>query len=221
MFILIVGGGRIGFYLAKTLRQSDHRVGLVERDGGRCRTLAEDLGVTVIHGDGTDIETLREAGAGDAKYIVALTGRDEENLVVCQLAKSYFKAPLTIARVNNPKNQALFKMLGVDATVSSTALAAQMIENALPLNGMRIFSIFQEGEVEIAESELTANSPVVGRAVSQIRLPEECVLIALVHHGKMTFPRGPTILNSGDRIFALVRRQSLDALERVLLGEGK
>ena len=221
MFILIVGGGRIGYFLAKTLRQSDHRVGLVERDGNRCRTLAEDLGITVLQGDGTDIDTLREAGADQAKYVVALTGRDEENLVVCQLAKSYFKAPLTIARVNNPKNQALFKLLGVDATVSSTALAAQMIENALPLNGMRIFSIFQEGEVEIAESEVTAGSPVVGRAVSQIRLPEECVLIALVHQGKMTFPRGPTILNAGDRVFALVRRQSLDALERVLLGESR
>ena len=221
MFILIVGGGRIGYFLAKTLRQSDHRVGLVERDGNRCRTLAEDLGITVVQGDGTDIDTLRDAGADQAKYVVALTGRDEENLVVCQLAKSYFKAPLTIARVNNPKNQALFKLLGVDATVSSTALAAQMIENALPLNGMRIFSIFQEGEVEIAESEVTAGSPVVGRAVSQIRLPEECVLIALVHQGKMTFPRGPTILNAGDRVFALVRRQSLDALERVLLGESR
>ena len=221
MFILIVGGGRIGYFLAKTLRQSDHRVVLVERDGNRCRTLAEDLGITVLQGDGTDIDTLREAGADQAKYVVALTGRDEENLVVCQLAKSYFKAPLTIARVNNPKNQALFKLLGVDATVSSTALAAQMIENALPLNGMRIFSIFQEGEVEIAESEVTAGSPVVGRAVSQIRLPEECVLIALVHQGKMTFPRGPTILNAGDRVFALVRRQSLDALERVLLGESR
>ena len=221
MHILIVGGGRIGSNLARTLRQSDHQVGLVERDEGRCRAIAEDAGITVIHGDGTDIDTLRDAGAGEAKYVVALTGRDEENLVICQLAKSYFRAPLTIARVNNPKNQALFKLLGVDATVSSTALVAQMIENTLPLNGMRIFSVFQEGDVEMAESEVTAASPVVGRAVSQIRLPEECVLIALVHNGRMIFPRGPTILNAGDRVYALVRRQSLDALERVLLGETK
>jgi len=221
MYILIIGAGKIGYYLAKTLRQSDHRVGIVERDPQRCAALAEDLGITVIQGDGTDIDTLREAGAGEAKYVVALTARDEDNLVICQLAKSYFKAPLTIARVNNPKNQTIFKALGVDATVSSTALAAQMIENALPLNGMRIFSLFQEGDVEVTESELGDGSPVVGRAVSQLRLPEECVLIALIHQGKMVFPRGPTILNAGDKVFALVRRQSLDAFKRVLLGEGR
>jgi trk system potassium uptake protein TrkA len=221
MYILIIGGGKIGYYLAKTLRQSDHRVGIVERDAQRCATLAEDLGITVIQGDGTDIDTLREAGADEAKYVVALTARDEENLVICQLAKSYFKAPLTIARVNNPKNQSIFKILGVDATVSSTALAAQMIENALPLNGMRIFSIFQEGDVEVTESELKNGSPVIGLAVSQLKLPEECVLIALIHQGKMTFPRGPTILNAGDRVYALVRRKSLDSLKGVLLGETK
>ena len=221
MYILIIGAGKIGYYLAKTLRQSDHRVGIVERDPQRCAALAEDLGITVIQGDGTDIDTLREAGAGEAKYVVALTARDEDNLVICQLAKSYFKAPLTIARVNNPKNQTIFKALGVDATVSSTALAAQMIENALPLNGMRIFSLFQEGDVEVTESELGDGSPVVGRAVSQLRLPEECVLIALIHQGKMVFPRGPTILSAGDKVFALVRRQSLDAFKRVLLGEGR
>ncbi len=221
MYILIIGAGKIGYYLAKTLRQADHRVGIVERDPRRCAALAEELGITVIEGDGTDIDTLREAGADEAKYVVALTARDEENLVICQLAKSYFKAPLTIARVNNPKNQTIFKMLGVDATVSSTALAAQMIENALPLNGMRIFSFFQEGDVEVTESELRSGSPVVGMAVSQLRLPEECVLIALIHQGKMIFPRGPTILSAGDKVFALVRRKSLDSFKTVLLGDGK
>src|SRR5512138_3258014 len=143
MHILIVGGGKVGFYLAKTLRAHGHSLGIVERDRERCAALAEELGVTLTFGDGTDVEILRDAGAEEAAYVAAVTGRDEVNLVICQLAKSRFKSPRTIARVNDPKNQEIFSALGVDATVSTTALAAQMMENALPLNGMRIFSIFQ------------------------------------------------------------------------------
>jgi trk system potassium uptake protein len=218
MDVLIVGGGRIGYYLAKTLLGSRHRVGMIERDAERCRTVAEELGITVLHGDGTDIATLRDAGAEHAQYVVALTGRDQENLVICQLARHHFRAPKTIARINNPKNQAIFKLLGVDATVSTTALAAQMIENSLPLEGMRIFSVFQEGEVELTEVELRDGQPAVGRTVMQLRLPEECVLIALIHAGKMAFPRGRTVLEAGDKVFAIVRRTSLDAFKQVLLG---
>lgn len=219
MYILIVGGGKVGFYLAKTLRGDRHLVGMVERDAERSRVLAQDLGVTVICGDGTDMDILRDAGADEADYVAAVTGRDEENLVICQLAKKHFKAPLTIARVNDPKNQSIFKLLGVDATVSTTALAAQMIENALPLNGMRIFSVFQQGDVEIVEAELREGSPVSGQQVSQLRLPEECVLITVIHDGSISFPRGKTVLEAGDRVFALARRQSVQALKIVLLGE--
>jgi trk system potassium uptake protein TrkA len=218
MYVLIVGGGRIGYYLAKTLLGSRHRVGMIERDGERCRTVAEELGITVLHGDGTDIATLRDAGAEHAQYVVALTGRDQENLVICQLARHHFRAPKTIARINNPKNQAIFKLLGVDATVSTTAVAAQMIENSLPLEGMRIFSVFQEGEVELTEVELRDGQPAVGSTVMQLKLPEECVLIALIHAGKMTFPRGRTVLEAGDKVFAIVRRTSLDSFKQVLLG---
>ncbi len=218
MHVLIVGGGEIGYYLARTLLQSDYRVALVEREQPRCATLAEKLGVTVICGDGTDINALRDAGADQARYVVAVTGRDADNLVICQLAKQYFKAPLTIARVNDPKNQVLFRTLGVDATVSSTALAAQMIQNALPLNGMRIFSIFQQGDVEITEVELQEGSPVAGKTVAQLALPGECVLIALIRGGRISFPRGHTTLQAGDSVFALARAKSVEPLKRVLLG---
>lgn len=220
MYILIVGGGKIGYYLAKTLLPSGHRIGLVERDERRCRAIAEDLDVAVINGEGTDIDTLRDAGADEAQFVAALTGRDEENLVICQIARSHFGTPQTIALVNNPKNQAIFKALGVDATVSSTALAAQMVENVLPLGGMRIFSVFQEGDVEITEAELSDGMPVTGMAVAQLHLPDECVLIALIHEGRTSFPRGRTILRAGDRVFALVRKKSIDEFRRTFLGGG-
>jgi trk system potassium uptake protein TrkA len=218
MYILIIGGGEIGYYLTKTLLEAGHRVGVVEGDGDRCRSIAEKLGITVFNGDGTDINVLREAGAEEAHYVVAVTGRDEANMVICQLAKRHFKAPLTIALVKNPKNQAIFKSLGVDATVSSTTLAAQMIQNALPLNGMRIFSIFQQEDVEITEVELKDDSPIAGLAVAQLALPKECVLIAVVRDGRIDFPRGQTVLQAGDRVFALVRRQELEPLKQIILG---
>ena len=218
MYILVIGGGEIGFYLTKTLLAAGHRVGIVEGDGALCRSIAEKLGITVFNGDGTDMNVLREAGAEEAHYVVAVTDRDADNLVICQLAKRHFKAPLTIARVKNPKNQAIFKSLGVDATVSSTALAAEMIQNALPLNGMRIFSIFQQEDVEITEVELKEDSPIAGLAVSKLTLPKECVLIAVVRDGRIDFPRGQTVLQAGDRVFALVRRQTLESLKQVILG---
>ena len=219
MYILIVGGGKVGYYLAKTLLHSGHAVGVIERDPERTAMLAEELGVTLTLGDGTDIEILRDAGAAEADYTVAVTGRDEENLVICQLAKKHFRTPLTIARVNNPENQEIFKLLGVDATVSTTALAAQMIENALPLNGMRIFSFFQQGDVEIVEVEVGEESPIAGALVSELRLPEECVLITLIHDGIISFPRGKSMVHTGDRVFALARRKSVDPLKKVLLGD--
>jgi trk system potassium uptake protein TrkA len=218
MYILIVGGGEIGYYLAKTLLADGNQVGLVEGDAERCRELAEKLDITVVNGDGSDLNVLRDAGAEEAQYVVAVTDRDADNLVICQLAKRYFRAPLTIARVNDPKNQTVFKALGVDATVSSTALAAQMIQNALPLSGLRIFSIFQQGEVEITEAQLREDSPVAGVAVSQLALPQQCVLIAVIRDGRIEFPRGATVLRAGDRVFALARRQEVESLEAVLLG---
>lgn len=217
MHVLIVGGGKVGFYLAKTLLEHTHTIGIVESDRERCQALAEELGVTATCGDGTDVDILADAGAEEAAYVAAVTGRDEVNLAICQLVRSRFKSPLTIARVNDPKNQTVFQALGVDATVSTTALAAQMMENVLPLNGMRIFSIFQQGDVEIVEVELGPDSPVAGSRVMDLRLPEECVLITVIQGGRISFPRGPTVLQVGDRVFALARRRHVEELKRVLL----
>jgi len=217
-YALIVGGGKIGYYLAKTLMGSGYRVGMVESDAARSARIAEDLGMTVINGDGTALEVLADADAGEATYLVAATGRDEVNLAVCQMAKARFKVPFAVARVIDPRNEAIFKRLGVDSTISTTAIAAQTIENVLPSNGMRIFSIFEGGGVELTEVALREDAPATGSAVAELRLPEECVLIALIRGGSVSFPRGKTVLRSGDRVFALARRESVDALERVLLG---
>ncbi len=217
-YVLIIGGGKIGYYLARTLQKSGYLIGIVEADAGRSARIAEDLGITVINGDGTDIDILHDANAEGAKYFVAATGRDEVNLALCQMAKRHFKVPVTVARVINPKNEGIFKTLGIDATISTTAMAAQMIENVLPANGMRLFTLFSGGDVELAEVELHKGGPVTGLAVSELRLPEECLLISIMREGKISFPRGKTVLREGDRVFALARRGSVDALKHVLIG---
>ncbi len=217
-YALIVGGGKIGYYLARTLKKSGYLIGVVEADAERSARIAEELGITVISGDGLDIDILGDANAEAAEYFVAATGRDELNLALCQLAKRHFDVRVTIARVINPANEALFKILGVDATISTTAMAAQMIEKVLPANGMRLFQIFGGGDVEVAEVELHRGGPVTGLAVSELKLPEECLLISIMRGGEILFPRGKTVLRDGDRVFALARLGSVEDLERALAG---
>ncbi|HOX31269.1 MAG TPA: TrkA family potassium uptake protein [Spirochaetales bacterium] len=217
-YVLVVGAGKVGFYLAEALLRSGYRVGLVEADPARAAKVAEALGTTVINGDGTELEVLEDAEAGEATYLVAATGRDEVNLALCQMAKHRFRVPFSVARVIDPKSEGIFKRLGVDATISATAIAAQTIENVLPSNGMRLFSLFAGGEVELAELELREASPATGSAVMGLRLPEDCVLIALIRGGSVSFPRGKTLLRAGDRVFALARRGSAEALKAALLG---
>jgi len=217
-YVLIIGAGKIGYHLAKALIQDGRRVGMIEADAGRAARVARELGITVICGDGTELETLADAEAGEATYVVAAMGRDELNLAACQMAKARFGASFAVARVIDPRNEAAFKRLGVDATISTTAIAAQTIENVLPSNGMRLSSIFAGGDIELAELLLEEGSPASGMAVADLRIPEDCVLIAVMSGESVSFPRGKTVLRSGDRVFALARKGSAEALKRSLLG---
>ena len=217
-YVLIVGAGKLGYHLAEALHRSGHRVGLVELDSERSARVSEGLGLTVIRGDGTDLEVLADAEAGEATYLVAATGRDEVNLALCQMAKARFKVPFAVARVIDPRNEEIFKRLGVDSTISTTSIAARTIENVLPSNGMKLFSIFAGGDVELAEVALRVGSPAAGRKVRDLDLPQDCVLIALGREGSVSLPRGNTRLEAGDLVFALAKRGHAGALERALLG---
>jgi len=221
MNIVLIGGGKVGYYLAKTLIQAKHRVVIIESNTDRCNLIANDLEALVINGDGTTIAVLEEANVSQADYVAAVTGKDEENLVACQLAKKYFQVSRTIARVNNPKNQAIFLKLGVDTTVSSTATIARLIENELAETNLKIFPLFENTNIEMIQLELTKTSPVLNRAVRDLKLPAECVFIALLRQNSVLIPKGSTILNSGDRVFALCHIESQDGLRKILLGDLK
>jgi trk system potassium uptake protein TrkA len=132
MYVIVVGGGKVGYYLTRSLLEEGHEVLVIEQDGQRCRTLSDELGVNVMQGDGCEASCLVEAGTARADVVVAVTGDDEDNLVVCQVAKHKFNVPRTIARLNNPKNEKIVRRLGIDATVSSTELILSQIERVIP-----------------------------------------------------------------------------------------
>jgi trk system potassium uptake protein TrkA len=216
--VLVVGAGKVGFHLAKLLRESGYEVSVLDRDHGACLKVAEELDALAIMGDGTEIEPLGEAGAGKADYIVAATGKDEDNVAVCRIAKSRYACPRTIARVIDPANEALYRLAGADAIIDATSLAARMIRDALPAEGMRLLSIFESGDFALAELELDGSSPAAGRSVSELRLPGDCVLIALTRGGTVLLTRGGTLLAAGDRVFALANRKSMSGLRKALIG---
>jgi trk system potassium uptake protein TrkA len=190
MYVVIVGGGDVGYSLTKLLTEEEHEVVLVEKDPDRYAMLSYELGESVLLGDGAELGTLLDMGANRADVLVAVTGTDEDNLVICQLAKLIYLIPRTIAKVNDPKNEELFASLGVDATVSSPKIIASLIEEKIDA-GMTIpLLAFKGGDVEIFKTELSSESSLINRKVSKLKLPEDCIIIAALRETKSSFPKG-------------------------------
>ena len=154
MFVLVVGGGKVGYYLAKELIEAGHEVALMEKDRPRARQIADEIGSIVIAHDGCEGKYLGEAGCNRADVVAAVTGDDEDNLVICQMAKHHFDVPRTIARVNNPKNEALFRHLGVDELISPTRMILGSIEQDIPVHELLHLAALGEGELELIEAHL-------------------------------------------------------------------
>lgn len=221
MNIIVVGGGQVGYYLTETLLDHGHRVTVIDRDEERCQQLAERFAATVIHGDGTIPGILADAGADRADALIAVSGADEDNLVCCQLAKRRFRIGRVIARVSNPKNEAVMRKLGIDLTVSSTAVIADLIEREVAHAAVRTLLTFHHGDLTLLEVELPKTSRAVGKTVGELarHLPRDCVLTALVRGPRVIFPRGDTALRSGDTVMAVTSSASEEQLRHVLLGQ--
>lgn len=216
--VIIVGGGKVGFHLAKALLGPEYDIAIIEREAVRASEIAEELPVHTFIGDGTDINILNDASAENADYFVAATGNDADNLVACQIARQRFQISQTIARVIDPANERLFKALGIDAVISTTTVAAQTIRNVLPSNGLRFTAIFDRGDIELAEVVLTKDSPVIGNKVADLKLPEDCLLVAILRNDSVFLPRGWTMLEEGDRVYALTRMNLAKTLKVLLIG---
>src|SRR5579871_1123606 len=204
MYIIIVGGGNIGYYLAKTLVAGRHEVLLLEKDRQRYRTIAEELGEVVMQGDGCEVAHQNQAGFGRADVVVAATGSDDDNLVVCQMAKMEHNVPRTISRVNDPRNEKLFEKLGIDATVSSTKIIYNLIEQEVGGSEVIPLAALNRGNIEIVEIEIGARSPVIGREIRTLPLPHEALIISVIRDGHALLPSGDTLFELADSVIALV-----------------
>jgi trk system potassium uptake protein TrkA len=218
MNVLIVGGGGVGYYLAKTLRSSGHNVSVLEEDEATGRNLARDLDVLVVRGDGSKVRDLADAGADQAEVVAAVTGRDEDNLVVCQLAKRRFGVAKTIARVKNPANEKTFRKLGVDVVVSSTSIIASSIEQGVSVEEVRTVLALGKRDMFLIRITVSPHSPVINREVRDMvaELPDDCILVTIVRGDKALIPRGATVVKAGDEVFALASSSGGKRLREIL-----
>lgn len=218
MYIIIVGGGKIGYYLAKQLLEDQHEVLIIEQDAEKCAQIADDLGEVVMLGDGCEAATLERAGMARADMVIAVTGDDEDNLVVCQVAKHKFDVPHTVARLNNPKNETIFKKLGIDATISSTSVILAHIEQELPSHPL-IPLMTLKGGLEIVEIKIPPEAQAVGRPIRGILLPQQSLIALIVGpDGQPRLPTNDTIIQAGDEVVAVTALENEEGLRSALIG---
>jgi trk system potassium uptake protein TrkA len=219
VYIIVVGCGKVGYYLAKELleAQETHEVLVIERDGAKVERTIRELGDIMLHGDGCEASTMEKAGFGRADMVIAVTGDDEDNLVVCQVAKAQFSVPRTIARINNPKNESIFKRLGIDTTVSATAAILAQIEQELPTHPLIHLLQLRGGGLEIVEIKVPKNSAVVGRRIGDLLLPQQSLITLVVDtDGTPRVPTNETVIRAEDQVVAVTRRESEEALRSAL-----
>lgn len=219
MYIVIVGAGKVGYFLAKRLCLSKHTVSIVEKDKQLCEEAAKELEALVINGDGCDPHILEEAGVNRADVVAAVTGDDEDNLIICQLAKEIFKVRRAVGRVNNPDNEHTFAELGVDVPVDSTKIIAKIIEEEVSFSDFVNLMSFKRGKLAIVRLDLPGDSPVINKQVQDIQLPPDSVLVSIVRGEEVIVPKGNTLLKPGDDIIALTVVGNEPQLLNLLVGK--
>jgi trk system potassium uptake protein TrkA len=218
MFVVIVGGGKTGHYLARELLNEGHTVRLIEQRPEIVERLRSDLSdEVVIIGDGSSPSVLEAAGIRKAKVLAAVSGVDEANLVVCTLARFEFNVPRVIARVNNPRNAWLFTdEMGVDVSLNQTDILARMIVEEMSMGDMMTLLKLRRGEYSLVEEKLPAGSNALGVPLRDLPIPDTCVIAAVLREGRVVTPRGDLYFQEGDEVLAVVDNQSKEALRRVL-----
>lgn len=219
MYILIGGGGQVGYYLAKGLLQQGHEVLLLEKDPRRVRQLTEELGSAVTRGDACEASVLSDVGADRADLVIAVTGDDEDNLVICQISKARFHVSRTIARVNNPRNDDLFNELGIDVTVSPTRTILHMIEAEIPHHTIVPLLTLSRAGLGLVELTVPPDSPASGRPLRELKLPSSVNVALIVRGDENITPSGDTVIQPEDNIFALVAANGEKALRQTILSE--
>ena len=217
MYIIVVGAGKVGFYLARFLLAEGHEVLLIEKEKGKVAAMLPVFGESLMEGNGSRVNVLEAAGTRRADVLVAVTGADEDNLVICQLAKSVFKCPRTVARVNDPRNESLFSTLGVNSSVSATRLIDSIIEEQVNADDMIIPLVtLRSGNVEIIEIDPSDSSWIIGKQIGDIHLPDGAIFISIIRDDEVIIPKMDMAFKHGDKVIALVKKEVEQTLREML-----
>ena len=222
MHVMIIGGGKVGTYLAQILIADGHIVKVIESIQEDFKRAAEELPAgVVIFGSGTDPNVLESADIREVDVVAAVTRTDETNLVITSLARFEFNVKRTIARVNTPKNAWLFTQeMGVDVPLNQADLMAHLIAEEMSLGDVMTLLKLRIGQYSLVENKVDPRSIAAGKAVRDLNLPRECVLTAVIREGNLIIPRGNTILLPEDEVFALVHVSQLDSLASIMKSPG-
>ncbi len=218
MKVVIVGGGKVGYYVAKTLLEDGIDVDIIEKDKATCEAIADDLDIPVICDDGTTVEALLSAGTVNADAFIAVTGSDEDNIVAGQIAKRKFEVERVIARANDPKNVEAMKLLGIDIAVSSTQIITNLIEAEVDTE-VRLLATLNKGEAGVIDLVAHADFNPMGLTLAQLSVPENSIIIAVVSNDELIIPRGNTVIHPGDHVTAIASKGSARrALKKFFMG---
>lgn len=213
--VLILGGGKLGYHLAKTLIESDHSLCLIEQSRNRCEFLSDNLHIPIICGDGTKPEVLAKAKANSFDVFVALTGKDEDNLVGCEIAKKQFGIKRTVSRSNNPKNIAIMKATGVDIALNSTKIIADMIDHEIDSAPVQMMASISNSNAIISEYDIPDDWSRSGKKIMELEIPENCVLVYIMRNDELLIPRGNSEIFAGDTVLALTVGSASKKLKRI------
>ncbi len=204
MYVVIAGGGKVGWNLARELIEKGHEVTLVEQDRRRYLIIEEELEHAVQYGDATELWVLERAGIQRADLVIAVTGDDEDNILICQMAKEKYLCDRTIARVNNPRNLQHFELLGIRSSVSATDLILRLIEHEVPQYGLVHLLDLPAERLEIIEIEVTPGAPAASQRVSDVEIPEGSLIISVLRNGEGFVPKAETVIEAGDEVLLVL-----------------
>jgi trk system potassium uptake protein len=204
VYVVIAGAGKVGWNLARELISKGHEVTVIESERSRYLTVEQELEHAIQYGDATELWVLERAGINRADLTVAVTGDDEDNLLICQLAKEKYLCARIIARVNNPRNRPYFELLGIQPVVSATDLILRLIEHEVPSYGLVHLLDLRDEQLEIIEVEVGDGAPAAGRKVAEVELPDGSLIISVLRNGKGFVPKADTVIDAGDEVLLVL-----------------
>jgi trk system potassium uptake protein len=204
VYVVIAGAGKVGWNLARELISKGHEVTVIESERSRYLTVEQELEHAIQYGDATELWVLERAGINRADLTIAVTGDDEDNLLICQIAKEKYLCSRIIARVNNPRNRQYFELLGIQPAVSATDLILRLIEHEVPSYGLVHLLDLRDEQLEIIEVEVGNGAPAAGRKVAEVELPDGSLIISVLRNGRGFVPNSETVIDAGDEVLLVL-----------------